>query len=113
MDITEYGGSKWYPLLKPIGYVSGEILLQIRRSEKLIYVTLVEGKNLPSADPNGKSDPYLRLEYGGQKKKSKIVKKTLNPVFNEEFTFEVGKSSDYNLYVEVYDYDVLVSDDYL
>ena len=95
----------WYPLQKVIGdIVTGDILLTIVRKEKELYVKIREGRNLASADPNGKSDPYVKLEVGTQKKKSKTVKKTLNPAFNEEFTFSLSKGESI-LNVQVYDWD--------
>lgn len=101
--------------MKPIGFVSGEIHFEIQRTQKTIRIKLVKGVNLPSADPNGKSDPYVILELNNQKKKSKTIKKTLNPIFNENFEFEINKSISNNqkLNVTVYDYDFLVSDDFL
>ena len=29
-----------------------------------IYITVVEGKDLPTKDKNGKCDPYVKLQYG-------------------------------------------------
>ena len=103
----------WYPLKKVVaGVITGDILLSIVRKDKELYVKLRDGRNLASADPNGKSDPYVKLEVGTQKKKSKIIKKTLNPTFNEEFTFSLKKGESV-LIVEVYDWDFLVGDDFL
>ena len=39
-------------------------------------------------DSNGFSDPYVKLTVAGHQRKSKIVKKTLNPRWNETFDFE-------------------------
>ena len=47
------------------------------------FGTLVDGYAL------GLSDPFVRLAVGGQKATSKICKKTLNPTFNEQFSFVV------------------------
>lgn len=45
------------------------------------------------------SDPYVKmyLMYNGQriaKKKTHVKKRTLNPVFNESFVFEIPSASD-------------------
>ena len=51
-------------------------------------LTAVEAKDLLAGDSNGFSDPYFKIphrQYGvldlpGKKNRSKIIKKTLNPV---------------------------------
>lgn len=54
-------------------------------------VTLKKGEDLPSADPNGYSDPYVKFKLHGDSKKSTIKRFTLNPAFNEKFEwFKVG-----------------------
>ena len=59
-----------------------------------LKVHLCGANNLLAADKNGKSDPYVTLhllERGSgkeiEKKKSKTVKKTLNPAWDEWFDF--------------------------
>lgn len=54
------------------------------RGKGVLRVKLRQANNLMSADTNGLSDPYVKLSAGGVTKKSKIVKKTLNPVWNED-----------------------------
>lgn len=47
-------------------------------------------------DSGGTSDPYVKVFVLPDKKKkfdTKVHKKTLNPVFNETFTFKVSWSS--------------------
>jgi len=39
----------------------------------------------------GFSDPFVRLIIGSQKKKTKVVKKNLNPYFNESFSLYVPR----------------------
>ncbi|KAL8584465.1 Arf guanine nucleotide exchange factor syt1 [Nucella lapillus] len=59
-----------------------------------LTVVVLEAKNLKKMDVGGLSDPYVKMGlYMGskrlKKKKTTIKKSTLNPYFNESFTFEV------------------------
>eukprot|EP00727_Mastigamoeba_balamuthi_P011862 m51a1_g7299 hypothetical protein (572) ;mRNA; f:79837-82630 len=78
----------------------------------LIKVTVVSARNLAPMDSNGKSDPYVILETGGSRKKTKIVKENLNPSWNETFSFQL-KSQSGSLAVQVWDYDRASKDDFL
>ena len=40
---------------------------------------------MAAKDSNGLSDPFVTLRVGKTKKKTKVVRKNLNPFFNEEF----------------------------
>ena len=51
----------------------------------LIIFTVVEAKALLGKDKNGKSDPYAVVYCGSKKKKTKVKKKSLNPVWDETF----------------------------
>ncbi|KAL3512244.1 hypothetical protein ACH5RR_024961 [Cinchona calisaya] len=56
-----------------------------------LYVTLVEGKNLVVKDKFGKSDPYVKLQYGKAIQRSKAVPHTSDPTWNQKFEFdEIG-----------------------
>ncbi|KAK7292499.1 hypothetical protein RIF29_08280 [Crotalaria pallida] len=54
-----------------------------------LVVRVIEAKNLPGTDPNGSSDLYARLQLGKQKFRTKVMKKSLNPKWDEEFCFWV------------------------
>jgi phosphatidylserine decarboxylase len=51
----------------------------------LLRVTVIEAKELTAADKSGTSDPYCVLKLGTEKRETKPVKKTLNPVWNTTF----------------------------
>ena len=50
-----------------------------------VLVTLHKGEDLPSADPNGYSDPYVKLTLNRKTQTSTIKRFTLNPAWNEKF----------------------------
>ncbi len=54
----------------------------------VLRVTLIRGRELVAADFNGKSDPFVKLGLGRHSHTSKVVPKSLDPEWNETFTFE-------------------------
>ncbi|KAM7405040.1 hypothetical protein PAMP_012331 [Pampus punctatissimus] len=78
--------------------------------EEELTVGILQAADLLSMDSGGTSDPYVKVFVLPDKKKkfdTKVHKKTLNPVFNETFTFKIpfqemgGKT----LVMSVYDFD--------
>ncbi|XP_061120164.1 double C2-like domain-containing protein alpha [Syngnathus typhle] len=76
--------------------------------------------HLAAMDVNGFSDPYVKtyLKPDVQKKskhKTAVIKKTLNPEFNEEFFYEISFSelAAKTLEVTVWDYDLGKSNDFI
>lgn len=83
-----------------------------------LTVVVLEAKNLKKMDVGGLSDPYVKiaLMMNGKrikKKKTSIKKCTLNPYYNESFTFEVPFEhvQKVSLVVTVVDYDRIGSSD--
>uniref|UniRef100_A0A183BT25 Synaptotagmin n=1 Tax=Globodera pallida TaxID=36090 RepID=A0A183BT25_GLOPA len=83
-----------------------------------LTVVVLEAKNLKKMDVGGLSDPYVKLVLmqGGKrlkKKKTSIKKCTLNPYYNESFSFEVPfeQIQKVSLLITVMDYDKLGSND--
>ena len=78
-----------------------------------LQVKVKEAKGIPAADSNGKSDPYVVLTINAQKKKTKIIEKTLEPKWYEEFRFDIDDSKPSVLRLEVFDHDKFSKDDSL
>uniref|UniRef100_H2Y6V2 C2 domain-containing protein n=1 Tax=Ciona savignyi TaxID=51511 RepID=H2Y6V2_CIOSA len=102
-------------------------------------VQLVSGSNLPARDANGFSDPYVKFTMGKAKKKSKVGSyagqvfviftmyfsnfcaisqkvvcyKTLNPVWKDEFIFQLFNNESSTLDVTVWDKDNYRKDDFI
>lgn len=58
-----------------------------------LTVVVISAEQLPAMDLGGTSDPYVKVYLLPDKKKkfqTKVQRKSLNPVFNESFTFKVG-----------------------
>lgn len=77
-----------------------------------LTVRVIEARNLPPTDLNGLSDPYVRLQLGKQRFRTKVVKKTLNPTWGEEFSFRVD-DLDEELMISVLDEDKYFNDDFV
>ncbi|XP_068637413.1 C2 and GRAM domain-containing protein At1g03370-like isoform X2 [Aristolochia californica] len=77
-----------------------------------LSVYVIEARNLPATDLNGSSDPYVRLQLGKSRIKTKVVKKSLKPSWNEEFSFRVEDLNE-ELTVSVLDEDKYFNDDFL
>lgn len=78
----------------------------------LLLVRVIEARCLPAMDLNGLSDPYVRLQLGKQRGKTKVIRKNLNPVWDENFRFVVGDLGD-ELTISVLDEDKYFSDDFV
>ncbi|XP_065579909.1 double C2-like domain-containing protein beta isoform X2 [Artemia franciscana] len=99
----------------------GSILLSLlySRGRETMIVTILKCKDLSAMDSNGYSDPYVKIQIRPdphqRKFKTSIKWKTLNPEFNEEFSFKT-KITDLpkqRLEIAVWDKDIGKSDDYI
>ncbi|PKA54117.1 Synaptotagmin-4 [Apostasia shenzhenica] len=95
------GRDVWVPLEK---VSSGEVRLKIESvknnshdgcsnspprsfSHGWVELVLIEARDLVAADLRGTSDPYVRVQYGNTKKRTKVIYKTLNPQWNQTLEF--------------------------
>ncbi|XP_028815160.1 synaptotagmin VIII isoform X4 [Denticeps clupeoides] len=98
----------------------GEICFSLRYvpTASKLTVVILEAKNLKKMDHGGSSDPYVKVQLVLDKKKWKkrttsVKKKTLNPYFNESFTFDVTfeQIQRVQLVISVWDHDKMSRND--
>jgi hypothetical protein len=71
-----------------------------------VIVRLIEAKDLPPMDISGTTDGCVEFVLDKTAKRSKVIKKSLNPVWNEVFEFDVT-NPDGILYCNILDWDLL------
>ncbi|KAM7490068.1 hypothetical protein LguiA_032989 [Lonicera macranthoides] len=78
----------------------------------VLSVTVISAEDLPAVDLMGKSDPYVIviMKKSEQKQKTRVVNKTLNPVWNQTFDFVVEDGLHDLLMLEVWDHDTFGKD---
>ena len=80
-----------------------------------LRVLVTGGRGMPKMDsgPFGKCDPYLKLACEGQEFKTKVVKRTFTPTWNESFAFTIKNSLLAELRIECFDYDMIGEHDFV
>jgi stress response protein SCP2 len=112
----------------PLGYGlymggnGSEVLLESaltlpeKPERNVLHVSVLSASNLPAADSNGFSDPYVKIcdvtGLIGDGAKTSKKSKTLDPVWNESFQFQTNYKL-VCLKFAVMDWDLLSSDDLL
>ncbi|XP_010635506.1 multiple C2 and transmembrane domain-containing protein 1 isoform X8 [Fukomys damarensis] len=79
----------------------------------IVSITLIEGRDLKAMDSNGLSDPYVKFRLGHQKYKSKIMPKTLNPQWREQFDFHLFEERGGIIDITTWDKDAGKRDDFI
>ncbi|KAL6468550.1 hypothetical protein MHYP_G00220740 [Metynnis hypsauchen] len=81
--------------LRPCGS-RGDLLVSLcyNPTANIITVNIIKARNLKAMDIGGTSDPYVKVwlmhkDKRVEKKKTVVMKRCLNPVFNESFPFDV------------------------
>ncbi|KAF9129413.1 hypothetical protein BGW39_004180 [Mortierella sp. 14UC] len=77
-------------------------------------IFISRARDLVSRDRNGYSDPYVKLTIGGHKFTTNVVRKSLNPVWDAAFDFELdAQSMPDQITLMFWDKDRWGRDDYL
>lgn len=85
-----------------------------KQNAGFVRLYVYEAANLMAKDSNGLSDPYLvvvdTLDVDGKECKTKVLKKTVSPKWNESFTFPVANLDRWAVRLQLYDWDMLGKD---
>jgi len=82
------------------------------KTTKIVF-KVIQGKDLAAKDTNGKSDPYLTITYGQNSFKTKIERKTLNPVWTDQvFVFPTDPNTS-QILVECWDWNRIEKHSYM
>lgn len=88
-------------------------------TEGLLRIHLLAGQNLVPKDNlmggmvKGKSDPYAKINMGGETFTSHVVQGNLNPTWNEMYEVILTQLPGQELHVEVFDKDMDMKDDFM
>ncbi|KAH7730809.1 CRE-SNT-3 protein [Aphelenchoides avenae] len=93
---------------KFLGYLSYKLDYDFEKNA--LTVVVISAEQLPAMDLGGTSDPYVKVFLLPDKKKkfqTKVQRKSLNPVFNESFTFKIpyNEVASQTLVLNVFDFD--------
>lgn len=71
-----------------------------------VEMCLIEANNLPAVDSSGTSDPYCIVRLNNERvHKTKVLKKNMNPKWNDSLTIHLTNRASSRLFVEIKDWN--------
>jgi len=70
------------------------------------YITIVRGEGIKDEGLFSRSDPYLKIEFGGKHFKTRTIKNERSPVWNETFHFQLKPDQAKDIVLTLMDDDI-------
>ncbi|XP_073047805.1 uncharacterized protein [Primulina eburnea] len=86
-SLTNFGRGSYHPVNGISNYSP--------KTGRKIHITVVEGNDLVLKDKMGKSDPYVKLQYGKAIQRTRSVSHSSNPIWNQKFEFDEVAGGEY------------------